>query len=194
MWLLPDNFRIELYLMIIDSIIDDFSLRFDKESMQLLHLAHGIRWTLKSGRRGGSGERVRFHNYNNESNPLYILQNLHLFNNSISKWKLLVIVTIMLSYHIKFINVLDTHIYSISYMSISQWRRQDFGLGEGEHQTKFHTWIPLKSCAAMASPKLRFWKDIQQECTHQRLFKNFQKKFIKQFAQKFKKFSKIFQN
>ena len=36
---MPDNFRIEFYLMIIDNIIDDFSERFDKESMQLFHLA-----------------------------------------------------------------------------------------------------------------------------------------------------------
>ena len=34
--------------------------------------------------------------------------------------------------------------------------------------------------------------DIQQKCTHQRLLKNFEK-FIKKLAQKFKKFSKIFQ-
>ena len=36
---IPDNFRIEFYFLIIDSIIDDFSQRFDKESMQLFHLA-----------------------------------------------------------------------------------------------------------------------------------------------------------
>ena len=34
--------------------------------------------------------------------------------------------------------------------------------------------------------------DIQQNCTHRRFKKNFEK-FIKQFAQKFNKFSKIFQ-
>ena len=30
---MPDNFRIKFYLLIIDSIIDDFSQRFDQESM-----------------------------------------------------------------------------------------------------------------------------------------------------------------
>ena len=32
---------------------------------------------------------------------------------------------------------------------------QYFG-SRGEHGTKFYTWIPLKSCTAMASPKFRF--------------------------------------
>ena len=36
---MPNNFRIEFYLSIIDSLIDDFTSRFDKESMQLFHLA-----------------------------------------------------------------------------------------------------------------------------------------------------------
>ena len=36
---MPDNFKIKFCLLIIDSIIDDFSQRFDKESMQLFHLA-----------------------------------------------------------------------------------------------------------------------------------------------------------
>ena len=36
---MPDNFRIEFYLSIINSLIDHFSQRFDKESMQLFHLA-----------------------------------------------------------------------------------------------------------------------------------------------------------
>ena len=36
---MPDNFRIEFYLSIIDSLINDFSQRFDKESMQLFNLA-----------------------------------------------------------------------------------------------------------------------------------------------------------
>ena len=36
---MPDNFKIEFYLLITDSIIDDFSQRFDQESMQLFHLA-----------------------------------------------------------------------------------------------------------------------------------------------------------
>ena len=40
---MPDNFRIEFYLLIIDSIIDDFSQRFDKESIQLFHLASQFR-------------------------------------------------------------------------------------------------------------------------------------------------------
>ena len=31
---MPDNFRIEFYHLIIDSIIDDFSQRIDQESMQ----------------------------------------------------------------------------------------------------------------------------------------------------------------
>ena len=40
---------------------------------------------------------------------------------------------------------------------ISGWKYKaapDFGSGRGE-QAKFHTWIPLKSCTAMASPKFR---------------------------------------
>ena len=36
---MPDNFMIEFYLLIIDSINDDFSQRFDQESMQFFHLA-----------------------------------------------------------------------------------------------------------------------------------------------------------
>ena len=36
---MPDNYRIEFYILIIDSIIDYFSQRFDKESMQLFYLA-----------------------------------------------------------------------------------------------------------------------------------------------------------
>ena len=36
---MPNNFRIEFYLLIVDSLIDDFTSRFDKESMQLFHLA-----------------------------------------------------------------------------------------------------------------------------------------------------------
>ena len=36
---MPDNFKIEFYLLIIDSINDDFSQRFDQESMQFFHLA-----------------------------------------------------------------------------------------------------------------------------------------------------------
>ena len=46
-------------------------------------------------------------------------------------------VTTILSYHIKFINVLDTHVYFICLShsgsaKILVW-------GEGEHPTKFHT-------------------------------------------------------
>ena len=44
----------------------------------------------------------------------------------------------------------------------------------------------------MKKPKISVRGDIQQKCTHQRLLKNFDK-FIKEFAQKFKKFAKIFQ-
>ena len=45
----------------------------------------------------------------------------------------------------------------------------------GEPRTKFYTWIPLKSCTAMASPKFRFGEgDIQQKWTYQRLLKNFE--------------------
>ena len=36
---MPENFRIEFYLLILDNIIDDFSQRFDQESMQFFHLA-----------------------------------------------------------------------------------------------------------------------------------------------------------
>ena len=36
---MPDNFRTEFYLLIIDSIIDNFSQRFDQESIQFFHLA-----------------------------------------------------------------------------------------------------------------------------------------------------------
>ena len=48
-------------------------------------------------------------------------------------------VTNMFSYHIKFKNVLDTHVYFIYVYLTSHGRRQDFGSGEGEHRTKFHT-------------------------------------------------------
>ena len=44
----------------------------------------------------------------------------------------------------------------------------------------------------MASPKFQFGGDIQQKRTHQTLWKKFEK-FIKKFAQKFRKLSKIFQ-
>ena len=49
---MPENFRIEFYLLILDNIIDDFSHRFDQESMQLFHLAskfirNQITFTLK---------------------------------------------------------------------------------------------------------------------------------------------------
>ena len=41
-------------------------------------------------------------------------------------------VTTMFSYHIKFINVLDTHVYFIYvYLTDSQWRRQDLVGGRG---------------------------------------------------------------
>ena len=36
---MSDNFRIKFYLLSIDSIIDDFSQRFDQESMQFFYLA-----------------------------------------------------------------------------------------------------------------------------------------------------------
>ena len=50
---MPENFRIEFYLLILDNIIDDFSQRFDHESMQLFQLAskfirNPINFTLKS--------------------------------------------------------------------------------------------------------------------------------------------------
>ena len=48
-------------------------------------------------------------------------------------------VTTMLSYHIKFINVLDTHVYFIYvYLTVAPGAKI-FVWGEGEHQTKFHT-------------------------------------------------------
>ena len=42
------------------------------QRLYLVHmtLRHGVRWTLKSGGGGGIGERVRFHNYNKQTNPL----------------------------------------------------------------------------------------------------------------------------
>ena len=63
----------------------------------------------------------------------------------------------------------------------------------GGHQKTFHTWIPFKSCTAMASPKFRLGENIQHKSTHQRLLKNFEK-FYKKFAQKFKISPKFFKN
>ena len=51
---MPENYRrIEFYLLILDKIIDNFSQRFDQESMQLFHLAskfirNPITFTLES--------------------------------------------------------------------------------------------------------------------------------------------------
>ena len=49
-------------------------------------------------------------------------------------------VTNMLSYHIKLINVLDTHVYFIYVICLSHSGGAKILVwGEGEHQTKFHT-------------------------------------------------------
>ena len=73
-----------------------------------------------------------------------------------------------------------------------QGRGQDFGLGEGTSD-KILYMDSSKSCTEMASPKFRFWKNIQQKCIHQRLVNNFEK-FIKQVHKNLKNspnFSKI---
>ena len=75
-----------------------------------------------------------------------------------------------------------------------QGRTQNVG-SRGEHQIKFHTWIPLTYCTAMASPKFQFWGNIQQNV----LIKDFWKisknlhKNLKKILQNFSKikFKKI---
>ena len=48
------------------------------------------------------------------------------------------------------------------FLSVSQLQRRTavaapgFCFGGGEARTEFHTWIPFKSCTAMASPKFRW--------------------------------------
>ena len=71
-----------------------------------------------------------------------------------------------------------------------QGRCQNFG--SGENQKKFiHEFF--SRFTAMASPKFRFWRNIQQKCTHQRLLKIF-KKIYNKFAQKLKNSSKFVKN
>ena len=61
----------------------------------------------------------------------------------------------------------------------------------GEYFTKFHTWIQLKPCIAMTSPKFRFERgDIKQNCI---TFDKFWK-IYKKFAQKLKNYPKFFKN
>ena len=61
-------------------------------------------------------------------------------------------------------NIKQNFIQEFFSSPVLQWRRQNFGSGD----------------------------DIQQKCTNQRVLENFEK-FIKQFAQNLKQFSKIFQ-
>ena len=82
---------------------------------------------------------------------------------------------------------------NIQYIRYTVYRGGARILVWGEHQKKFHIWIPFKSCTAMASPKFRSGENIQHKSTHQRLLKNFEK-FIKIFAQKFKISPKFFNN
>ena len=63
--------------------------------------------------------------------------------------------------------------------------------GGEKAQTEFHTWIPLKSCTAMASPKFRFGgTEIRQKFTNKRLLKNLLKNLHKNLKN-LQHFSKI---
>ena len=97
----------------------------------------------------------------------------------------------MLSYHIKFINVLDTHVYFIC-LSHSGGAKI-FVWGRGNIRQNFiHEFL--------SSPVLQWRRQnfgSEKAFSENVLIKDFFKifeKFIKQFAQNFKKFSKFFKN
>ena len=100
-------------------------------------------------------------------------------------------VTTMLSYHIKFINVLDTHVYFIYGLSHSGGAKI-LVWGRGNIRQNFiHEFL---SSPVLQSRRQNFAseKTLSENVLIKDFWKNFEK-FIKQFAQKFKKFSKIFQ-
>ena len=97
----------------------------------------------------------------------------------------------MLSYHIKFKNVLDTHVYFIQYMPISQGRHQDFGSGGTSDKISYIKSFQVLYCNGVAKISVRGGGGTQQECTHQRLLKNFEK-FIKNLQNNLKHFPKFF--
>ena len=101
-------------------------------------------------------------------------------------------VTTMLSYHIKFINLLDTHVYFLYvYLTVAAPR---FGLGGGGTSDKISYMNSSQVLYCNGVPKISVLKrhSARMYSSKTFVFKNFEK-FIKQFAQKFKKFSKIFQ-
>ena len=71
-------------------------------------------------------------------------------------------------------------------------RRQHFGSEGTSDKISYMISSQVLYCNGVAKISVRR-RDIQQKCTHQRLLKNFEK-ILKKFAQKFNKFSKIFQN
>ena len=78
-------------------------------------------------------------------------------------------------------------------MSISQWWRQDFRLGEGGTSDKISYMNSSQVLYCNDVAKISVLKRHSARMYSSKTFdKNFEK-FIKQFAQKFKKFSKIFQ-
>ena len=98
-------------------------------------------------------------------------------------------VTTMLSYHIKFINVLDTHVYFIYVYPTVAAPRFWFGGRGNIRQTFIHEFL---SSPVLQWRRQNFGSEKTARMYSSKTFeKNFEK-FIKQFAQKFEKFSKIF--
>ena len=64
---------------------------------------------------------------------------------------------------------------------------------EGGTSKKFHTWIPLKSCTAMASPKFRFGGGHSAQMYSSKTFVELLK-IYKQFDKNLKNSPKIFKN
>ena len=82
---------------------------------------------------------------------------------------------------------------SISYMSISQWRRQDLGLGGGGTSDKISYMNSSQVLYCKGVAKISVLKRYSARMYSSKTFENNFEKFIKHFAQKFKKFSKIVQ-
>ena len=82
-------------------------------------------------------------------------------------------VTTMLSYHIQFINVLDTNVYFIYvYLTVAAPRFWFKGRGTLDKISYMNS-SQVLYCNGVA--KISVLKDIQRKCTHQRLLKTFRK-------------------
>ena len=79
----------------------------------------------------------------------------------------------------------------ISYMSISQGRRQDFGSGGTSDKSSYMNSSQVLYCNGVA--KISVLGDIHQECTRQTLLKNIEK-FIKYLHINLKNSPKFFKN